>query len=776
MECGSIPFVKVPTGAMHNLTLVECWFCLYFSLSGINAMKMCLKSFLVGESDQSIASLSLVTHIRTVVIDSYLWPSEDNEDIEVKETAYDDDQGCTSNYEVFESTGGINPRKGADKLKGSSDFDQLGPDKINNLLDGPDFSKIEQLVKGRRFSRDEINHLTEILNSRVADLSKVDPEDKKPNMATRREGEEAVMARENPRTSAEDKHDVLNTAAPGTSMPLLQSAYYAVKHGYFDKNAIPGTKYLLAYGTSAYIPAVVAFESVNNIVKEEIGASPVDIARAYMGSRVSEVGADFKRIISKDERDVLHADGFASEPLIPSPSAKSSVCWPGAMVQDQHGYSTPQSINSSSRYRLHNFPRTPYSRTIYSMSKSKLTHSQADKNSHRWPEIAAVFTTNISSVYPMCKIFCMRSKDEVRNDRNGSVGPIRRLRHKFTSEAPPRGSVSFRLSQNGPPHAENSSASKGFLPSIKRNLEAGTSTTTEFQSVDNMKNNSEVGIPTLQTTNPAVRAILEHLDRNTPTPREKSAELQLATACKKSPSSEVANAMPKERTSLPHFEGFNFHKNTSLVNKESSAQERNRGNSNYQVKPQERSTSEATDVVNKGIEALSSVNETHDSQIKGTLETASLGFPDSRQKGLNELRPQIRGQGIANMAPTYAGSESLKKPPFHPTGTKPILASIFVDKPNLRRTGFSDNGSGFTFPVSASSGVLSEPPTPSIMPSTSASGLPQLKDGPAIPSYTFGTKRSTPALVFSLLQAMPRCKMMRQILSSALDQTRVGYL
>ncbi|GMP60138.1 hypothetical protein CsSME_00023134 [Camellia sinensis var. sinensis] len=626
--------------------------------------------------------------------------NHDNEDIEVKETAYDDDQGCTSNYEVFESTGGINPRKGADKLKGSSDFDQLGPDKINNLLDGPDFSKIEQLVKGRRFSRDEINHLTEILNSRVADLSKVDPEDKKPNMATRREGEEAVMARENPRTSAEDKHDVLNTAAPGTSMPLLQSA-----------------------------------------VKEEIGASPVDIARAYMGSRVSEVGADFKRIISKDERDVLHADGFASEPLIPSPSAKSSVCWPGAMVQDQHGYSTPQSINSSSRYRLHNFPRTPYSRTIYSMSKSKLTHSQADKNRY-------LYISSSPRQQPQTPLY-EQSKDEVRNDRNGSVGPIRRLRHKFTSEAPPRGSVSFRLSQNGPPHAENSSASKGFLPSIKRNLEAGTSTTTEFQSVDNMKNNSEVGIPTLQTTNPAVRAILEHLDRNTPTPREKSAELQLATACKKSPSSEVANAMPKERTSLPHFEGFNFHKNTSLVNRESSAQERNRGNSNYQVKPQERSTSEATDVVNKGIEALSSVNETHDSQIKGTLETASLGFPDSRQKGLNDLRPQIRGQGIANMAPTYAGSESLKKPPFHPTGTKPILASIFVDRPNLRPTGFSDNGSGFTFPVSASSGVLSEPPTPSIMPSTSASGLPQLKDGPAIPSYTFGTKRSTPALVFS---------------------------
>ena len=93
------------------------------------------------------------------------------------------------------------------------------------------------------------------------------------------------------------------------------------------------------------------------------------------------------------------------------------------------------------------------------------------------------------------------------------------------------------------------------------------------------------------------------------------------------------------------------------------------------------------------------------------------------------------------------GSESLIKSPFQPSGTKPNLASISVNKPHLRQSIFSD--SGFSFPVTGSSGVVSEPPTPSIMPFSVASSPPQQKDGLAIPTYTFGTKRSTPALVFS---------------------------
>lgn len=216
-------------------------------------------------------------------------------------------------------------------------------------------------------------------------------------------------------------------------------------------------------------------------------------------------------------------------------------------------------------------------------------------------------------------------KDDAINDVNASVGPIRRARRKFVSEARPRGSGSLRFPQNSPLQVGNSSLSNLFLPAhTSGNLEVGsTSTHTEFQSVDNTRNTSEVGIPALQSSNPAVRAILEHLDRNKPTPKEKSAELQLATEWKKFSSSKVTDAMVKEGTPLPRFEGYDFLKNKSFVEKGSSAQENDRENSNFEVKPAEKSTSQAADG-SKDIGTSSTLNRSNGPQIKFTNEVIYL--------------------------------------------------------------------------------------------------------------------------------------------------------
>lgn len=72
-------------------------------------------------------------------------------------------------------------------------------------------------------------------------------------------------------------------------------------------------------------------------------------------------------------------------------------------------------------------------------------------------------------------------------------------------------------------------------------------------------------------------------------------------------------------------------------------------------------------------------------------------------------------------------------------GTKPSLSYISTKRAEFRATS-SDNGAGFTFPVSASAGALSEPPTPSIAPSSSAT---------VTPSYSFGSKKAEPSIVFS---------------------------
>jgi len=102
-------------------------------------------------------------------------------------------------------------------------------------------------------------------------------------------------------------------------------------------------------------------------VQDQIAASPIEIARAYMDSRVSEAGPSSKDMIHVVENTVLHGVDGAIKPYDPSPSKKSSTCWPGAVVRD--AYITPQ---SQRRYGLQNFPRTPYSRTLLTKSKSKV--------------------------------------------------------------------------------------------------------------------------------------------------------------------------------------------------------------------------------------------------------------------------------------------------------------------------------------------------------------------------------------------------------------------
>jgi len=93
------------------------------------------------------------------------------------------------------------------------------------------------------------------------------------------------------------------------------------------------------------------------------------------------------------------------------------------------------------------------------------------------------------------------------------------------------------------------------------------------------------------------------------------------------------------------------------------------------------------------------------------------------------------------------GVNQEKQAPTNPATIKPVLPPIAIEKPESRWTVASDNGSGFTFPVSTSSSVFSEPPTPSIMPLFSAGDQHQLKEGSTELSYSFGLKKC-PAIVF----------------------------
>ncbi|XP_015579678.2 nuclear pore complex protein NUP1 isoform X2 [Ricinus communis] len=637
-----------------------------------------------------------------------------------------------------------------------SDFDGYEQNQQVQVSDPNGISKIEQLMKDQRLSRDEINRLIEILNSRGVDLPDVEHEN------------ECIG------TPAGDLGE--HARAPEYSGKLTEAKKEDFSSSIWETSKINERKYssaiLIDDGNKAN-----AFENSRKSIEEKngdldgglwksstplsesklqnnVGASPIEIARAYMENRTLGIGFGTNSLISKDEGKVPRGDELAVKSYIPSPAPKSSPCWPGASVEDQRGYMTPQSQRG--RFGLHNFPRTPYSRSIYTKTKSRSIQLQA--NSDRPPGMISTPFQQIQAP----SFGKLNPRGKTLNDGHGSVGPIRRIRHKGVAETPSRGSAYFHSPLNGG-QVENFSVSEGLFSAPWTNLENRvTNSSAKVQSIGSKAQSSEVSVliskpqcsevsvPTVPAHSSQVaKKILEHLERNPPTPKDKSAELRLATSWKKPESSDVATFMPKKLNRLTRFGGLNSAEKTFEVDKKDSQE----------------SANEVNVAVN---------NNTSTSDIKlataSTLGDYTRPSPDFRKP--QDFQFMNVTKDASKVVPNAAGSEvlSFQKLPPQSSSTKPVLPSIAINKSNQRwNFSSSDNSLGFTFPVSAASGVSSEPPTPSIMPSSSAIGqlqqsegsLSQVQqndgssnqlqqnEGSSIPSYSFGTRRTAPPLVFS---------------------------
>ncbi|XP_049413156.1 nuclear pore complex protein NUP1-like isoform X2 [Solanum stenotomum] len=591
-----------------------------------------------------------------------------------------------------------------------SEAEKLEEEKPKNSSDSVEISRIEQLMQGKSFSRDEITRLTKILNSRV---------DEEKKLASRTaEGDigRFHLAHETPRRPNDRKRDETDFAMPGTSTPLPQTN-----------------------------------------VRDEVGASPIDIARAYMGSRRLSKGNDSYGFVSKVEQAPQNR-------FHPPPSPKSSTCWPAAMVQDQHGHFTP--LNQRG-YGLVEFPRTPYSRTLLPKSRDR-TQSQVGS---RWLDPSTKpFQQSQSSIY---------SQEKTRTDlplpSYGSVGPIRRIRNKFGSESRPRKSI-FLNSPNASSPLEKVGASKLFLPAAGKNLEVGqTSGVEKYQSADHRVVRSEEAIPLISSSNDTVRKILEQLDRHKPTPAEKAAELKLASEWKKYPGKEISDSTPNDKMKSSHLGEFGIRMNNGLAAAQSSKEGDNETVNRVEI-PQEQTTRETDTGMDASAKAASIANvfvttakantvlpftsKAADSQVKSffsgshtpSLHKDSIRTDDGQKdKGSTSQWPSFHNQSNGQNAATLSNSTGFQLPrnaPGQASSAKPNLPSIFVNKPNPRNATSPDNGFGFSFPVAASSGALSEPPTPS-MPSPAAGVLSQPVDASTSPVYTFGTGKSAECLIFS---------------------------
>ncbi|KOM40050.1 hypothetical protein LR48_Vigan04g024800 [Vigna angularis] len=507
-----------------------------------------------------------------------------------------------------------------------------------------------------RFTQDEFDRLVAVINSRVMDLSNVEQGKENTSLTSSKDAEHGP-----PNVSNEQRNEESAGAIWGTSTPLVSK------------------------------------------VQDEIGASPIEIARAYMNSRVSEAGPSSKNTIHVVENTVLHGVEGAIKPYDPAPSKKSSTCWPGSVVQD--AYITPQ---SQRRYGLHNFPRTPYSRTLLTKSKSKFIHMQGENN-------------HISSTPILQSKTAMylqdKSKAGASESGYGSVGPIRRTRHRVGAQSSSRKPVYSSL--NGPSHRESSGVDS-FTPVAKSIETVGTGSTHKPLVFP-------VGVPTVHMHSSLMaKKILNHIDRNIPTPKEKFAELKQAAKWRNSESStEFSTIYSNEDNVLHKLNDFSPQKSDGLEGKKSTLLNESQGN--YHARTQLKDSSDKSMEVRKEETLVPDVNAYNSSNSRlGNDDATKLNLPrGGHPYGVNQE----------------------KQAPTNPATIKPVLPPIAIKKPESRWTVASDNGSGFTFPVSTSSSVFSEPPTPSIMPLFSAGDQHQLKEGSTELSYSFGLKKC-PTIVF----------------------------
>ncbi|KAI4344141.1 hypothetical protein L6164_011407 [Bauhinia variegata] len=603
------------------------------------------------------------------------------------------DDGCKYNSQLgtSKSTEMASTADITDKVKKTSDLDMHDQDEKGEKSENNRLSEIEQLLKERKFSRDEINHLMEILNSRTVDTPNVEQGRENQSLTAKNDDKSLVVTQRVSKISNEQKLGELNGAIWGRSTPLGQSK-----------------------------------------VQDEFGASPIDVARTYMNSRASEAGPNCESFKLDSKSSVSLGSGAAIKPHVPLPSPKPSAYWPGAVVHD--AYLTPQ--NERSRYGLHSFRRTPYSRTILSKSKSRSIHMQGEYNRMS----STPLHQSRTPLYGQDK-----SRGDALEGGHGSFGPIRRIKHnKDGGQSSSRRPTHFHSSLKDPSQGESSDVHEGFIPSVTTSQEPdGTSSTYKFHSLDNKLQGSEAVVPTVHMhTSLMARKILEHIDRNPPTPGEKSAELKLATKWKNAESSvDFSTVLSNDRNYLLKSKDIGPYKYDGLDGKNSTL---NEGQGKHDFDKPKESTDMYINVRNE--ELLAS-----DTKVDNNILRLGSNARILQNSGGSRIFPmKSTDEDALKTLPSGGQSRAVdqkEKPVSESSLSKPVLPSISINKPESRWTFASDN-SGFTFPVSASSSAFSEPPTPSVIPSFLSGDQNQSK-GSSEPSYTFGLKKSSSALVFS---------------------------
>ncbi|KAG7946372.1 hypothetical protein I3843_14G037400 [Carya illinoinensis] len=236
-------------------------------------------------------------------------------------------------------------------------------------------TELEKILKQKTFTRSEIDHLSALLHSKTVDIHIGDKE-KKAELIPR----ELVVP-----------HDRKE------KFPIAQ-----------------------ALGNSIGEHLISAPLISSRVLDEDV-ASPAELAKAYMGSRPLNVSPSMLGIRSRafgEDSTIISSRPFPPKSPVMSLMPRSS----GNVGYTENGFTTPRSRGRSAIYSM---ARTPYSR-VHPASSLK---GVGPIVSYDGPSLSSTAAWEQDKLHGSGQAALKRRSSVLDNDV-GSVGPIRRIRHK----------------------------------------------------------------------------------------------------------------------------------------------------------------------------------------------------------------------------------------------------------------------------------------------------------------------------------------------------------
>ncbi|KAI4351237.1 hypothetical protein L6164_005614 [Bauhinia variegata] len=339
-----------------------------------------------------------------------------------------------------------------------------------NCSDRGGFTELEKLLKQKTFTRSEVDRLTALLHSKTVD-SPV-------RVQKRTEGVPSELI-----SSHEQKEEFPKT-------PALEN------------------------GVESHLVSTSVF---NSSALDEDVASPAELAKAYMGSRQSKVSPSILSLQSpalREDTTPLKHQYFPPKssvlPIVPRTSSQTRVPENGSITSRSRG-----------RSAIYSMARTPYAR-VYPTSTSKAVEGGPSSSYH-----SPLDHDNPSG----SKQGALKRRSSVLENDIGTLGPIRRIRHKsnlLTSRA-----LSFPVS-GSPLSIARSGAGVSATPQPSSSMRNTPLTGEAMHNRDDTMPSTIIPPLPTKSTEMATK-ILQQLDKLV-SPKEKSSQLKLPTVTKLSPS------------------------------------------------------------------------------------------------------------------------------------------------------------------------------------------------------------------------------------------------